>query len=160
MTSGYEPSSDFLIQVLNDNVPLTGSEYAAANLKKVLSFVEDRDAANRDWAAHILSNLDCDTPEIRSALMAYADDRDERVRAEAIRGLAVKDRKLALPYVQRALANRSTMVNIIEAAAIVADPDLAEPLKKFAGNSADEWFDELVNDAIAACEAAKPDPQT
>ncbi|WP_426263958.1 HEAT repeat domain-containing protein [Sphingomonas sp. PWP1-2] len=159
MTADYHPSSDFLIQVLNEEAPLTGSEYADANLSKVIGFIADEDAANRDWAAFILGNLDLDTPEIRSALIAFANDQSERVRAEAIRGLAQRDRTLALPYVRSALANPSATVNIFEAAAIVADPTLVAPLKAFTGSSDDEWFDELVSEAIAACEAARSNPQ-
>ncbi|WP_082462618.1 HEAT repeat domain-containing protein [Sphingobium sp. Leaf26] len=134
MTAGYQPSSAFLIQVLNEEVPLSGSEYATANLNKVIGFVTDQDATNRDWAAFILSNFDLDTPELRSALVAFADDPNDRVRAEAIRGLAQRDRALALPYIQSALSNPPVMVNIFEAAAIVADPALLAPLKAFAGS--------------------------
>ncbi|MBV1687609.1 lyase [Novosphingobium sp. G106] len=152
MQAGYEPSSPFLVQVLNGEVPLVGSEFAAENLRRVISFVADEDNANRDWAALIIGDLDLDTPAIRAALIAGAEDPVERVRAEAIRGLAHKDRGLALPFVQRALTRSRVMANIFEAAAIVAHPSLVEPLKRFALRSENDGVDALLAEAIAACE--------
>jgi hypothetical protein len=158
MSDGYEPTSNFLIWVLNEEAPLTGSEQAANNLRRVITLTTDDDAANRDWATFILGNHDIDSPAVRAALVARADDPDERVRAEAIRGLARKDRQLALPFVQRALA-RSAMVNVFEAAAIVADASLVEALRGFAKPTGDQSFDQLVTDALRACEKGEPAPQ-
>jgi|CXWL01.1.fsa_nt_gi hypothetical protein len=157
MRAYYEPSSDFLIWVINEDAPLTGAEFGEANLRRVIELTADDDVANRDWAAFVLGNVDLNTPVIRTALLTCADDTDGRVRAEAIRGLARKDRSLALPYVKRALAAPPVKVNVFEAAALVAHPSLVQSLLKFATKTDDESFDELVRDALLACQSCKPD---
>ena len=157
MTGGYEPTSNFLALVLNDDAPLTGSEQAEANLRRVIALTTDEDDSNRDWATFILGNSDVDTPVIRAALTARADDPIERVRAEAIRGLARKDRLLALPFVQRALECKSATANGFEAAALFADPALVDLLTNFAEPTDDESMDKLVNDALLACQRGEPD---
>jgi hypothetical protein len=157
MNDGYEPASNFLVWVLNEEAPLTGSEQADVNLDRVIPLTADDDASNRDWATFILGNCDLDTPAIRAALTARADDPVERVRAEAIRGLARKDRSFALPYVQRALDSKFATVNVFEAAAIVAHPSLIEQLSRFAKSTDDEQMDQLVRDALIACQCGKPD---
>jgi hypothetical protein len=157
MTDGYEPTSNFLIWVLNEEAPLTGSEQAATNLRRVITLTTDDDAANRDWATFILGNQDIDTPATRTALVARADDPVERVRAEAIRGLARKDRLLALPFIQRALAARSAMVDVFEAAAIVADASLIDALRQFAKKAEADWTGDVVREALQACETGVPD---
>ena len=157
MTDGYEPASNFLVWVLNEEAPLTGCEQAEANLRRVIGLTTDEDVSNRDWATLILGNSDLDTPAIRAALSARAEDPIEKVRAEAIRGLARKNRSLALPYVQRALEAKSATVNVFEAAAIVADPSLVDQLSRFAKPTDDESMDQLVNDALLACQRGEPD---
>jgi HEAT repeat protein len=154
MIETYEPSSEFLIWVINNDAPLVGSEFAAANLAKVIKLTADAETSNRDWAAFILANLDLDTPEIRASLLACADDEDEDVRAEAIQGLARRDVGLALPFIQRALAASSARVGIFEAAAAAADPSLVEGLREFVRRNAG---DELIAAALAACETGIPD---
>ena len=157
MNDGYEPASNFLVWVLNEEAPLTGNEQADANLDRVIALTADPDPSNRDWATFILGSHDIDTPAIRAVLVARADDPVERVRAEAIRGLARKDPLLALPYVKRALEAKSATVNVFEAAAIVADPSLVERLSTFAKATDDEGMDQLVEDALLACQCGEPD---
>ncbi|MFD1035234.1 lyase [Sphingomonas hankookensis] len=150
--AGYQPTSDFLIDVLNEDAPLAGSEFAEHNLQRVIACLADADAANRDWAAFILGNSELDTPAIRDTLLVATGDPSRRVAAEALRGLAQKDRGLALPYVQQALAADTVLVNVFEAATIVADPRLADALRRWADPTDDPGFDGLVQLAIAACE--------
>jgi hypothetical protein len=157
MNDGYEPTSSFLTWVLSEEAPLTGSEQAEANLRRVITLTTDDDVSNRDWATFILGNHDLDTPAIREALVARADDPDELVRAEAIRGLARKDRLLALPFIQRALGAASAMVDVFEAAAIVADASLVEPVRQFARNTNTDWTGDVVREALQACETGVPD---
>jgi hypothetical protein len=157
MNDGYEPTSSFLTWVLSEEAPLTGSEQAEANLRRVITLTTDDDVSNRDWATFILGNHDLDTPAIREALVARADDPDELVRAEAIRGLARKDRLLALPFIQRALGAASAMVDVFEAAAIVADASLVEPVWQFARNTNTDWTGDVVREALQACETGVPD---
>jgi hypothetical protein len=157
MSDDYEPTSNFLIWVLNGETPLTGSEQAANNLTRVITLTKDDDAANRDWATFILGNHDIDSPAVRAALVARADDPDERVRAEAIRGLAREDRLLALPFIQRALEARSALVDVFEAAAIVADASLVGTLRQFAKKAKADWTGDIVRAALHACETGVPD---
>ena len=150
----YGPSSALLTWVINEDVPLTGSEYADENLRKVIELLTDKDTSNRDWAAFVVSNLRLDTPAVRAALTTCADDPDENVRAEAIRGLARIDAVVALPYIQRALAAPSVGMDIFEAAAIVADASLVERLTNFATKSDDK----IIADALEACRTGQPHP--
>ena len=150
----YGPSSAFLTWVINEDAPLTGSVYARANLRKVIELLADKDTSNRDWAAFVIANLKLDTPDIRDALTICANDPDENVRAEAIRGLARIDRAVALPYIQRALAAPSVSMDIFEAAAIAADASLVEQLSKFASKSDDK----IIADALEACRTGQPHP--
>ncbi|MGK6324631.1 HEAT repeat domain-containing protein [Sphingomonas sp. DT-51] len=150
----YGPSSAFLTWVINEDAPLTGSEYAAENLSKVIALMTDKDTSNRDWAAFIIANLKLDTPVVRAALTICADDPDENVRAEAIRGLARIDAVAALPYIQRALAAPSVGMDIFEAAAIVADASLVKQLTNFAT----KCDDKIIADALQACRTGQPHP--
>jgi HEAT repeat protein len=154
MTEDYSPSSVFLTWVISGDAPLIGTVYAEANLRKVIALTSDEDKSNRDWAAFLLGTLDLDTPAIRAALVACADDDDEDVRAEAIQGLARRDVSLALPFIEKALSAPSARIGIFEAAAAVAHPSLIKYLRAFALRNAD---DELIADALAACEAGIPD---
>lgn len=94
----YQPTSGFLIDVLNETVPLSGSECADHNLRRVIDYLADAAAVNRDWAAFILGDPDLDSPIVREALLTAATtDCSPRVRAEALRGLAQMVPALALP---------------------------------------------------------------
>ena len=60
---------------------------------------------------------------------------------------------LALPFVQRALGDPSAMVNVFEAAAIVAHAALLPLLDAFAFKCEVDWVGELIADAIVACQS-------
>jgi hypothetical protein len=158
MTETYEPASNFLTWVLAGDAPLSGSDQAESNLNRVIALTEDYDATNRDWATFILGHDERDTPAIRNALLARVDDPEERIRAEAIVGLARRDKMLALPFVRRALAAESAMVNIFEAAAIVADASLIDALREYAEAAPADWDGGTITDALHACETGVPDP--
>ncbi|WP_294322607.1 HEAT repeat domain-containing protein [uncultured Sphingomonas sp.] len=152
----YEPTSGFLIDVVNEAVPLSGSAFADHNLRRVIDYLTDAEAVNRDWAAFILGYADLDTPTIRDALLTAATtDCSRRVRAEALRGLAQIAPALALPHVREALSADRVLVNVFEAPEIVADPSLVEALRQWSAPSDDPHLDELVPAAIAACERGK-----
>jgi hypothetical protein len=114
----------------------------------------DAQTANRDWAAFLLGQKDIDTPEVRTALLAAAEDEDVYVRAEAICGLAQRDTSLALPLVQRELSGESVAMPIFEAATIVAHPSLAADLRRFVEPSGNVSLDRLAVEALQACEEA------
>ncbi len=148
----YEPPSDFLKAVIDDDVPLVGGDFASANLRRLIEMTRDDHPANRDWATLLLSQQDLDTPEVRDALLRAAEDENDAVRAEAIRGLARRDKGLALPPLRRELARTSVTLPIFEAATLIADPSLAGDLRAFASPSGDEFLDRCVLDALEACE--------
>lgn len=88
--------------------------------------------------------------------MRAAHDEDEAVRAEAMLGLAHRDRELALPLVKRALAATSVMPSLLEAAALIAHLSLVEDLREFAQPSGDDFLDQLAIRALTACENETP----
>ena len=154
MTDAYLPPSEFLRAVIRDEATLSGSEEAAINLDRLISLTKDADPENRDWAALILAQEDVDTEEVRTALVHAAQDENATVRAEAILGLAHRDKSLALPFLRQELAGDAVALPIFEAAAIVADPSLVEDLRAFASPSGDVTVDEAARQALRACGAA------
>jgi hypothetical protein len=130
----YEPTSDFLTAVINDDAPLSGSIFGDANLCRLIAMTRDPDKSNRDWATFLLAQSDFDDDAIRQALLRAAGDDDEVVRAEAIVGLARRDRDLALPLIKQALTARSVPHPIFEAAAYAAVPALVDDLRRFASH--------------------------
>jgi hypothetical protein len=104
MNDRYEPESDFLKAIIAEEVPLTGSAFANANMRQLIAMTRDSDVSNRDWATMLLASEEADTPEIRAALMVAAQDENDIVRAEALVGIAQRDRVSALPLVLAALS--------------------------------------------------------
>jgi HEAT repeat protein len=152
----YQPASDFLIAVINEEAPLSGSIFGDANLRHLIAMTRDPDRSNRDWATFLVAQHDADDDVIRHALLRAASDDDEVVRAEAIIGLARRDRHLALPLIKQAFAAEYVSYPIFEAAAYVADPALVEDLRRFAAPSDDSTLDSMIAEALAACESGKP----
>ena len=149
----YEPPSPFLQSLIVEDAPLTGAE-GESNRRRLMSLMRDEHPANRDWATLLLAQQDVDTDEVRQALLAAAEDENEHVRAEAILGLAQRDRSLALPLIRRELVQERVAVPLFEAAALVADASLVDDLRDFAVPSDDAFLDELAAKALNACEAA------
>ncbi|MEG3153277.1 HEAT repeat domain-containing protein [Sphingomonas sp. RB1R13] len=153
----YDPPSDFLKFLIEDDASLSGDD-ADANLRRLISLTRDEHPANRDWATLILAQQDADTSKVRQALLTAADDENEYVRAEAILGLAQRDRASALPFLQRELGGDHLALPLFEAAALVADASLIENLRAFANPSGDALMDEIATKALEACEAAQGMP--
>lgn len=149
----YEPPSAFLKSLIDDDAPLTGVE-GESNRRLLMTLMRDEHPANRDWATLLLAQQDIDTDDVRQALLAAADDENEYVRAEAILGLAQRDKTLALPLIRRELGHERVAVPLFEAAALVADPSLVNDLRDFAVPSNDAFMDKLAAKALSACEAA------
>jgi hypothetical protein len=154
MTKAYEPPSEFLRALIKDDAPLFGGEHAVANLERLIDMTRDKHPANRDWATLLLAQQELDTPDVRAALLGAAEDENEYVRAEAILGLAQRDKALALPLVQRELAGEAAALPIFEAASVVAHPSLVEVLREFAQPSGDKYLDAAALEALKACEGA------
>jgi HEAT repeat protein len=148
----YEPPSDFLKAVIAEEVPLSGGEFADANLHQLIELTHDPDRANRDWAVPLLAQSGGNTPTVRAALLEAANDGDDVVRGEAVLGLANRDREVALPFVQAALKGDTITVPIFEAAAICAHPSLIPDLRVLAERSNQSYIDRLAADALAVCE--------
>ena len=158
MTERYEPASDFLKAVAAEQVPLAGSAFADANMRRLIALTRDDDLSNRDWATMLLASEEADTTEIRDALLSAANDENDVVRAEALVGIARRDPRLALPLVCKALSGERAGMPLFEAAILVADPALVDALRPWTEPSNDEWLDQLARDALAACEKSAPIP--
>jgi hypothetical protein len=156
MNDTYEPTSDFLKAIVAETVPLSGGVLANANLDRLIAMTRDDDLSNRDWATMLLAQLDQDTPTIRSALLAAVRDRDAGVSAEALLGLARRDRQLALPHAIATLCGEQACMAVFEAAEIIADRSLVEYLVPWTEPSGDEWLDDLARAALTACQQASP----
>lgn len=154
MAEPYQPESDFLKAVIADEVPLSGSAFAEANLKRLIAMTRDPDRSNRDWAALLLSQQGASTPAIRAALLEAARDEDPVVRGEALCGLAARDPALVLPLLHEALAADEVPYPVFEAATLAPHPSLVEPLRAFAEPSGNAALDGCVLEALAACEAS------
>ena len=154
MNERYEPPSDFLKALIVDNAPLVGGEHAVGNLLRLVDMTRDELPANRDWATLLLAQQDIDSADVREALLHAADDENEYVRAEAILGLAQRDKAAALPFLQRELAGEHVPLPLFEAASIVAHSSLVADLRAFAELSGDDFVDSLALQAIEACERA------
>ena len=152
MTEPYRPESDFLEAVATEQVPLFGSDFADANFRRLIEMTRDQDRSNRDWATLLLSQQDIDTPQVRDALVIAAQDEDDVVRAEALLGLAQRDRSLALPFARIALMGDQACMAVFEAAAIIGDPSLVDLLRPWTQPSEDAFLDQLAREALDACE--------
>lgn len=153
MSDRYLPPSAFLQETINEKVPFGQIDVGDINLKRLIALTRDEDTANRDWATLLLAQLEMDRPVVREALLRSASDENAYVRGEAILGLAQLDRLVALPLLQKELQGENVTVQLLEAAAIVADNSLIPDLEAFADPSDDPWIDSLVTDAIAACQS-------
>jgi HEAT repeats len=154
MKDVYQPASDFLKAIIADEIPLCGNEFARANLSRLIDLTRDQDRSNRDWAAMLLAQTDIDTEEVRQALLASARDDDDVVRAEAILGLAQRMPSLALPFVKEELSGAVACMALFEAAILIADVSLINPLKQWIEPSENEFLDRLAIEALEACERA------
>ena len=153
MDEPYLPKSDFIWMAANDEVPLTGSDAADHNLRLLIGFMRDGDVSNRDWATMTLAMQELDTPEVRDALLKATEDSDAVVRAEALEGLAIRDKELALPLVERELRAEECAYATFQAARLLAHPSLLDGLRGWVDRGGASWIDAEINDAIAACEA-------
>jgi hypothetical protein len=151
----YEPTSDFLKAAAAGRAPLSGNEFADANLEQVIRLTHDDDRSNRDWATFILAYSGIDTIPVREALLHAARDEFEDTRAEAICGLAQRDCALALPLLQEALRGQTAATPLFEAAEICAHPSLIESLRFWVERYSDgSHYNLCAIEALAACEKA------
>lgn len=149
-----EPESDFLKCVAAEVAPLSGSIFGDANLRLLIAMTSHEHTVNRDWATFLLAQSGLDGEDIREALLRAASDEHGATSAEALLGLARRDRGLALPLVREALARDQVNMPLFEAAAVITDPALVDDLRRFAGPPGSD-VDPDIAYAIEACAAGR-----
>jgi HEAT repeat protein len=83
----------------------------------------------RDWATFGLgTQIELDTPEIRECLLERLTDPDDDTRFEALVGLAQRRDRRVLPALSRELKSDFVQVIAVEAASLIADPELLPDL--------------------------------
>jgi hypothetical protein len=147
MSNDDLPPSAFLQDCINGDVPLASSQFADANLARLLSMTRDPHSSNRDWAVFLVAELPIDNAAIRAALLRVADhDDDYDVRDQALIGLARRDKAAALDRVATLLANELTS-RLLKTAGILADPLLLPLLRNIESWSAED-SDRIEEDAV------------
>jgi HEAT repeat protein len=116
----------------------------------LIELTRDPVADIRDWATFGLgTQIDLDTPEIRECLMERLTDPDDDARCEALVGLAQRRDRRVLPALSRELKSEFVQAIAVEAASLIADPQLYPDLVALQKRwGADK---QLLEDAIAAC---------
>ncbi|WP_240911421.1 HEAT repeat domain-containing protein [Paludisphaera soli] len=119
-------------------------------IESLIELSRDPEPHVRDWATFALgSQIDDDTPAIREALAARLADEDEETQAEAVVGLARRGDRRALPCIRDELTSGRPMILHVEAAALIAEPELHPLLLALRGR----WDADPrgLEDAIRAC---------
>lgn len=135
----------------------------------LIKLSEDVDGHVRDWATFTLAQqFESDTPALRSALCARLADEFPEVRGEAILGLAQRRDLAVLPAIVRELNEEVPGDLVMEAAELLADPQLLPSLQALderltsAQNEDLQYLREWVAEVIAATSspsASQPLPQ-
>ena len=151
MTEEYNPASEFVVMVVNGEVPLTGSEFAETNLRRLLEYMGDGDVSNRDWATFHLAHTGIDTSEVRAAFHLRLVDEDPTVQEEAMLGLALRRDRSALPLMRDWLRSRPISQITLEAAEAFADGSLCSLLSGRCPPLDDEFLTYLWKEAYKSC---------
>ncbi len=117
----------------------------------LVQLTADCDGDVHDWACFGLSQLECDSPAIRDALIARINDEHDDARCEALVALAqLGDPRVLAPLLERVNSDRVWKLEL-EAAGQLSHPDLWEPLVELR----DSWEgDESDPDIRAAADFA------
>ena len=103
---------------------LTGYEDQRA-IETLIGLSKDEDADVRDWATFGLgTQINVDTPTLREALAERLNDVDLVTRCEAIVGLARRGDRRTIPALSKELSSDCVDVLAVEAAEIIASPEL------------------------------------
>lgn len=117
----------------------------------------DEDGDVRNWAVFGLgSQIETDTPEIRSALRQALDDPDDDVRGEALVGLATRGDASVIPALLNEWRDGDVSVLSLEAAEECRDPSLGERLSQLAEILEIDDESYLAGKLAAAIEACAP----
>jgi HEAT repeat protein len=120
---------------------------------------EDGEDSVRDWATFALGvQTERDTPELREVLAARLEDPSPAVRAEALRGLALRGDQRALePALVAAAEMRSPAVDeaVVLLGALTGDARLAPHLQRLRDDpEASAEHGQLLDQALRRCEGA------
>jgi HEAT repeat protein len=133
--------------------PAYGGVQFPAAIDMLIRLSEDENESVRDWATFNLGSIvSADTPEIREALYRRLGDSDFDTRSEAMIGLAERKDPRVVPFIAAALAADTVGALAVEAAGVVASPDLLPALVELRS-----WWDvdmELLEIAIRNCGGA------
>lgn len=130
---------------------LTASGDDPKAVDALVRMTRDSDAHVRDWAVFGLGTiLDVDTNAVCDALAERLADPDDDTRGEALVGLASRKDQRVVPALLTELRSREVGTLAIEAAELIAAPELRPHLI-----SLREWWDvdcDLLERAICACD--------
>jgi len=133
---------------------LLGQESQEA-IETLIHLSKDRTEEVRDWATFGLgTQIDVDTPEIRSALESRLNEKNIEIRGEALVGLAKRRHPNAIKWTKRALSEKNPIVLYLEAAEILASPKLYPDLiriKRTIKRGDNEYFISCLDKALKAC---------
>ena len=116
----------------------------------LIELSRDVDAHVRDWGRFGLgAMIDLDTPAIRQVLAERLNDVDINTRSEAIVGLAQRRDPRVIPALSKELASDEIKYEVVEAATVLADPQLYPLLVALRERSGCD--EECLLEAIAAC---------
>jgi HEAT repeat protein len=125
----------------------------------LIRLASDPDRDVRNWATFGVAQLtELDSPTIREALLARADDHDPEIRGEALLGLARRADARALPLVRRELSGEFHGDWAVEAAELLADPTLyplLEVLQRRLEPEDHARFERSFADAMKSCKPGR-----
>lgn len=128
---------------------VTGHEDEAA-IDLLIALSTDADSQVRDWSTFGLgSQLDLDTPKIRAALRSRLEDEDDDTRAEAHMGLARRKDRQVISAIAAELQKPVIGSLSIEAAEVIAAPELLPHL--IALRESSDIESALLESAIQSC---------
>jgi len=131
-----------------------------AAVAALVELTTDEDLDVRNWATFGLgTQIDVDTPELRSALGKALSDPDSEIRGEALVGLARRaDPGIAQSLLDEWNEHDGVSILSLEAAELTRDPRLHGHLQRFAETleiDDDVHYQRALRDALAACEPVK-----
>lgn len=132
----------------------SGADYQPAVVQRLLELMDDRDGSNRDWATFLLSQSAHNSPKIIKALIRNVYENHTDVSAEAVLGLAKRDRVVARKILYQKLSWYHLENKDIEAAGYVGHRLLLRQLMLLKKSS--KFDDELTDRAISSCKTGKP----
>jgi len=124
-------------------------------IDSLINLSEDEDDNVRNWATFGLgSQIEANTPEVRSALEKRLNDPVSEIRGEALVGLAARGRNSIKEQLIRELAKSDTGTLALEAATLIGSNDLCKPLQDIENTLEDDDNDYFISqlfDALNSC---------